>query len=93
MNTEQIESRLREIEASVAVQTRVLEDHLESEARHQEALSAKFTRIYDILDDLRISIAKRNGALDEARRHAAWQGSIWGGTISAIIAGLFALLS
>lgn len=75
--TEQLEERVRVVERDLAVQ----EEALENFSGLLGSIDAK-------LDDLRMSVAKRNGALDEARRHAKWQGSLWGGAVSAFIAGL-----
>jgi uncharacterized coiled-coil protein SlyX len=79
MTTEELETRVRVVERDLAVQEQAL-----------ETFSELLGSIDGKLDDLRISVAKRNGALDEARRHAKWQGSFWGGVVAAMVAGISA---
>lgn len=87
------EERLAKIEKNVALYALELRLHTDQDTNNFSLMATRLDDISSKLDDLRLSVAKRNGSLDEARRHSRNQGAIWGGSVAALLSALGVALS
>ncbi len=81
---------LGEIKTQLALNGLSVETLQKSFDSHEDKLDELDKKV----DDLRVSVAKRNGALEENRRHARNQGGLAGLAVSLVIACIsaFALI-
>jgi hypothetical protein len=82
---------MSEEETRLAVLEQRFQDHVELGNKIWETMEEKLDSIDDNVQDLRVSVARRNGALDENRRHASKMGAASGMLVSIIVAAIGAL--
>lgn len=74
-------TELGEIKTQLALNGQAAETLQRSFESHED----KFEELSAKVDDLRLSVARRNGALEENRRHARQQGALSGGVVSICV--------
>jgi hypothetical protein len=75
-------AELGEIKTQIALNGQSIDNLKESFEDHE----GKFDELDKKVDDLMLSVARRNGALEENRRHARQQGALSGGLVSICVA-------